>query len=446
MARAFPFRGIYYNRKKIKNLSKVMAPPYDVISPEFQDELYEMDDFNIIRLILGKDFPGDGEYNNKYVRASAFMNGWLRHKILLRDDKPALFAYEQKFTARGKKFTRTGFISILRLEDLGKGRVFPHEETYPKAKLDRLQLFRATNANFESIFSLYSDEKNKVLKALKSSMRGRPLIEAKDKDGVLHRLWRIDRKPAITRVLQEMKDKSVFIADGHHRYEASIRLKDELKLKNTKFTEDEAYNHIMMYFTPLEERGLLVFPIHRVLRDLTFFDPIRFEQDLSHYFDVVAYKANKKTADKTRKKLIKDLEKAGQSKHAFGVYLGNYRYLLLTLRDENIMDELIAEDRPKAWKRLDVTILHYTVFDRLLNIAKETEDKVIYTKSEDEGAALVDEKGCNLAFFLNPTKIEEIISISSKLEKLPHKSTYFWPKLLSGLVMHKFEYGEKVKA
>lgn len=444
MVKLFPFKGIHYNTKKIKNLSKVMAPPYDVISSEYQDELYQNSDFNVVRLILGKHFPSDGEYNNCYVRAGAFLNGWLRHKIMLKDEKPAYYVYEQKFSVHGKKFSRIGFIGLLRLEDLGKGKVFPHEETYPKAKLDRLQLFRATNANFESIFAIYSDEKNKSLRICKQFMRKKPLIEAKDRDGVIHRIWRMESKSAISRLTLEMKDKSVFIADGHHRYEASLRFKDELKLRNTKFTEDEPYNHVMMYFSPLEDKGLVVLPIHRVVRQLVYFDPARFEQDLTHYFEITPYPATKRSAPKIRKKLMKDLEKIGREKHAFGLYLGHYRYFLLTLRDENIMDELIPEEKGKTWKRLDVNILHYTIFDRLLNIAKETESKIIYTKSDEEAVDLVDNKGNTMAFLLNPTKIEEVIAISSKLEKLPHKSTYFWPKLLSGLVMRQFE-NDRVK-
>jgi uncharacterized protein (DUF1015 family) len=422
-----------------------MAPPYDVISPEYQEELYKSSDFNVIRLILGKHFTSDGEYNNCYVRAAAFLNGWLRHKILLREEKPAFYIYEQKLAVHGKKVSRLGFIGLLRLEDLGKGKVFPHEETYPKAKLDRLQLFRATHANFESIFAIFSDEKNKTLKLCKSWMRKKALVEAKDRDGVLHRIWQMDSKAAISRLTLEMKDKSVFIADGHHRYEASLRFKEELRLRNTKFSEDEPYNHVMMYFSPLEDKGLIVLPIHRVVGKLNYFDPARFEQDLAHYFEVTAYPASKKSASKVLKKLMKDLEKSGRQKHAFGLYLGHYRYFLLVLRDDNIMDELIPEERGKIWKRLDVNILHYTVFERLLNIAKETEERIVYTKSAEEAVKLVDEKKNTMAFLLNPTKIEEVIAISSKLEKLPHKSTYFWPKLLSGLIMRQFE-NDRVKA
>ncbi len=445
MVKVFPFQGIIYNKDIVKKADKVFTPPYDVISPEEQDFFYDLHDFNFIRLNLGKEFPGDGEYNNKYIRTAAFLDGWLRHKVLVQDEKPSFYAYEQSFRVRGKKYIRLGFIGLLRLEDMGRGKVYPHEETYPKAKLDRLQLMRLTFTNLESIFSLYSDEKERINKVLKKFMRRKPLFDVLDRDKVRHRLWRVDRKPSINKIAKEMRDKTVFIADGHHRYEAALRFKNELKMKNTKFSEEESYNHIMMYFTPLEDKGLLVLPIHRVLRNLAYFDPVRFEDELKLFFEVKSYKAAKRTAAKIRKKLLRDLEKQGKEKHAFGVYLGKHQYYLLVLKEEKSIEEMVEEEKPKAWKRLDTTILHFSVFDRILGIAHETEDKVVYVKDEEKAVELVDEKGAQVAFFLNPTKIEEITAIASKLEKMPQKSTYFYPKLLSGLVLNKIVHGEKIK-
>ena len=423
-----------------------MAPPYDVISPEFQDELYKQNEFNVIRLILGKEFHNDGQYNNRYIRAAAFMNGWLRHKILLQDEKPCIYIYEQVFTIQGKKHSRIGFFSILRLEDIGRGKVYPHEETYSKAKLDRLEIMRATNANLESIFAFYSDKKDKIIKVIRQFMRKKPYIEAKDKDGTIHRLWKIDRKPAINKIVLEMKDKPVFIADGHHRYEAALRYRNELKTKNTKFTEDEAYNHIMVYLTPLEGTGLTILPIHRAVKNIEYFDGVRFEHELNQYFDVIHFDVPKKDQAKGRNKLFKELARLREEgKHAFGIYAGNNRHLIIVLRNEESLDEMVAEEKTKAWKRLDATVLHYVVFERILSIAHETEDHVIYFKDPEEAAKLVDDKKADLVFYLNPTKIEEIVAVAGELEKMPHKSTYFYPKLLSGLVMNKFSHDEKIK-
>jgi uncharacterized protein (DUF1015 family) len=445
VVKIFPFQGILYNEDRLKNFSKVFTPPYDVISTEEQDYFYNVHDFNFVRLILGKEFPGDGEYNNKYVRAAAFMDGWLRHKILQRDEKPAFYIYEQKFSYKGKKFTRLGFIGLLRLEDMGRGKVFPHEETHSRPKLDRLQLMRATSSNLESIFCLYSDTKNKVTKILKKFTQKKPVLEVTDQDKVTHRIWRIDRKPTIAKIVREMRDKTIFIADGHHRYEASQRYKNELKMNNTKFSEEEAYNHIMIYFDALEDKGLLVLPIHRAICNLAYFNPAKFENDLKQYFEIKAYKATKKTASRVRRKLMKDLEKSGLEKHAFGMYLGSNHFYLLTLKGDNIIDEMVEEEKPKAWKRLDTTILHYAVFESILGIANETEEKLIYVKDDEEAIKLVDEGKCQVAFLLNATKVEEITSIASKLVKMPQKSTFFYPKLLSGLVVNKIEHGEKIK-
>ncbi|MEA3493909.1 MAG: DUF1015 domain-containing protein [Candidatus Margulisiibacteriota bacterium] len=447
MVKLFPFEGILYNKGKFKKLDNLFTPPYDVIDDKMQEDFYNLHDFNFIRLILGKEFSSDGEYNNKYIRSAAFLEGWLRHRILIKDEKPSFYIYEQRFSLEGKKFTRLGFFALLRLEDMGRGKVFPHEETYSRAKLDRLQLMRTTSSNLESIFSVYSDPKSKLLKIFKKYMRRKPLIDVtdKDKDKVKHRLWKIDKKPAITKIIKEMRDKTVFIADGHHRYEAALRFKNELKTKNTKFSEEEAYNHILMYFTPIEDKGLAVLPIHRVLYNLPYFDPNRFEKELERFFDVKLYKATKTSAKRVQKKLLKDLTKKGLDQHAYGMYLGNNKYYLLTLKDEYVVEEMVEEEKPKAWKNLDVTVLHYAVFDRILGIANETEDKVSYVKALEEAIDRVDNHDYQVAFLLNPTKLEEITSIASKLEKMPHKSTYFYPKLLSGLVINKIVHGEKIK-
>jgi uncharacterized protein (DUF1015 family) len=445
VVKLFPFEGITYNQKKLKKLDRVFTPPYDVISPEQQDKFYADHDFNYIRLILGKEFTGDGEYNNRYVRAAAFLDGWLRHEILIKNKRPALYIYEQRFKIGGHNFVRLGFIGLLRLEDVGRGKVYPHEETHSRAKIDRLQMLRSTFANLESIFCLYSDEKLKIIKSLKPYMKRKPLIDVKDQDKVQHRLWVVDRSPTIIKIIREMKDKPVFIADGHHRYEAALRFRDELKSRNTKFTEDEAYNHIMVYFTPLEDHGLVVLPIHRVLRNIAYFEPARFEQQLGQFFDITPYLATAKTQESVQKKLTADMAKLGVDKHCFGMYLGHHQFYLLTLKDENMVDDLVAEEKPKAWKRLDTTILRATIIESILGVSQDNEDKITYVKDAAAAVQMIDDNQGQVAFLLNPTKIEEITAIASKLEKMPQKSTFFWPKLLSGLVLYKIAHGDKVK-
>lgn len=448
MAKIFPFRGILYDKKIVNNLNKVMAPPYDVISPSEQDAYYAKHPYNVIRLILGKDYPGDGESNNKYVRADRFFLSWLKHGLLAQDEKPCIYVYEQKYTLYGKKYQRRGFISLLRLEDFDRGKVLPHEETFPKHKLDRLELMRVCSANFESIFSIFSDEKNHIDKLLKKSGKRKPVIQVKDNDGVVHSIWKMDSKADIKKAMRLLSDRNVFIADGHHRYEAALRFRDEMKEKYQKFTGEEAYNHIMMYFTPLEGKGLTILPIHRLVREIPDLDISSFEQALKDYFELKPFPFSKRTEESVRKKVLKLIAKAGEGEHLFGMLLaGVSQYYILKLRDEKSVDRFVREDKPKEWKRLDVTILHALVINHVLGLTSEkvtNEDPIVYVKEPSEAVKKVQEGGFSIAFFLNPTKVSEIVKIAGEKVKMPQKSTYFYPKLLSGLVMNRIYLDEKV--
>lgn len=443
MVKIYPFNGVVYNKKRIKNLSKVVSPPYDVISPEMQDFLYESSDFNVVRLILGKEYPGDNEYNNKYVRAAASFEGWMRHGVLSKDEKPAIYIYEQKFKHNRKSYSRKGIIAILRLEDMGKGKVFPHEHTLSKPKLDRIELMRAASANFDCVFSLFSDDRSKLAKLFKTLTRKKPDFVCRDTDQSVNSLWKVTQKGVILKLQKEFKDKAVFIADGHHRYEAAIRFKNEWKTRNTRFTEEESYNHVMMYFTPIENQGLVILPIHRMVRQMPPTDTQGLLLELGAYFDIEEIKFKKRSEKKARKKLMKQLCKKSLQ-HSFGFYFKDspLSYYLLSLKDEKIMEDLIEEDKPLVWKKLDVTILHALVFNNIFQVSGE--DLCKYTRDENEALDSVKSGEFPLCVLLNPTRIEEIIAVASKYEKMPQKSTYFYPKLTTGIVMNKIVHGEKI--
>lgn len=442
MAKIYPFKGIIYNKKKIKKMDKVVSPPYDVISPKMQDYYYQQSDFNTIKLILGKEFAGDTQYNNKYIRAAASFEGWLRHEIMVQDSKPAIYVYEQQFYLRGKKFIRLGFIALLRIEDSGRGRLYPHEATLQAPKLDRIELLRATHANFDCVFTLFSDEKNKIVKSFREVMRRKPLIEVKDIDRVRHRFFRVETRSIINKVIKEMKDKSIFIADGHHRYEAAIRFKNEMKERNTRFSEDEGYNHVMVYFTPVEGKGLLVLPINRLVKPIPYLEINHFEEELKNYFELKSLPFSKRTEPKIRKKALRELEK-GRAQHTFVMLIKDVpRYYILTLKSEGMVDVLLEEEKPAALKHLDVTVLHAIVMNKILGVS--TEDQINYAKDIEETVQGVLSGQYQLAFLLNPTKVSDILEIAGKLEKMPQKSTFFYPKLLSGLVLRKIVHGEKI--
>jgi uncharacterized protein (DUF1015 family) len=450
MAKIFPFKGITYNKDKVKKLEKVMAPPYDVISPEEQENLYNAHDYNIIKLTLGKDFPGDTPQSNKYVRAGVLLEGLLRHKILAKSDKPAIYVYEQTFRIKGKVYKRLGFLALLRMEEVARSKVFPHENIFPVPMLDRLELMRSTNTQLEPIFGMYLDEKDQVLKSLSKITSRKPFMRLKDKDKMEHKVWVLDKRPALMKLVKGMRDKWVFIADGHHRFEATQRYRDEMREKTQKYGEEEPFNHVMMYFTNIKRKGLIVLPIHRLIRiDNREFDPYLFTVQVQEYFEVTPYEFGRRTEEKTKKKLFKEMEKRNLAgKACFGMYLGGNTFYLLTLKDYRMIDRLLDENKPKTWKRLDVTVLHTLVIEKILGLNKGTDEaaaKIKYSHEEDEAISLVKDGKYQVALLLNPTRVEDVVAIASKYEKMPQKSTFFYPKLLSGLVMNKIDLSEKIE-
>jgi len=440
----FPFCGVLYNKKRVKKLSNVLSPPYDVIKDEEQEFLYNLSDFNMVRLILGKDFPGDNEYNNKYVRAASSFNGWIRHGILSVEEKPSLYVYEQQFKYGTKTYSRTGIIALLRFDDVSKRKVVPHEFTLPTPKRDRISLIRSASANFDNVFSLFSDEKGKISKIMKKMKKGKPELDVKDVKGIINRLWKVKKRSEIKKIQKYFKDKTVFIADGHHRYEAALQFKNEMKVRNTRFTEEEAYNHVMMDFVPIQSLGLVVLPIHRVLKIPLQFSAQYVLTQLEAYFDIFEYPFKKKSEDKIKKKMTKELQKKS-NEHAFCFYFKEIpdTYYILALKKDVIIHDIIKEDKSDNWKNLDVTILHSLVFKNLLGI--EDNENFIFTKHQEEALNYVKDQNASLAVLLNPVKVEDIIKIAEKFEKMPQKSTYFYPKLTSGVIMNRIILGEKIE-
>ncbi|MFC1559952.1 DUF1015 domain-containing protein [Candidatus Margulisiibacteriota bacterium] len=445
MTKIFPFKGVTYNKKLVGNLAKVTTPPYDVISTEGQDAFYNTHPYNIIRLILGKNYPGDTDLNNKYTRASAFFKAWLNNNILSKDEEPAIYVYEQKFSYKNKKISKLGYIALFKIEEFEAGRIFPHENTLAKPKTDRQDLLRACSTNFEPIFSLYADEKNKITKLFKKATKRKPTVEVKDKEKVLHRLWKISSRSILNKITKEMESKQIYIADGHHRYEASLKYRNEMRSRAQKSTGEEPYNFIMMYFTNIFEKGLLILPIHRLVKDLNLKDVINLLNSLQEYFEVIEIKFTKKSEKSAQRKLLKLISQAKEGEHFFGMYINGFnKYYLLKLKNEKAADKLMDHGKPKEWRKLDVAILHTVVIKHILGISdNKIEDSIIFSHNDNETFERVKKGEFKLALFLDSTKVEQIIAVANKYEKMPQKSTFFYPKLKSGLVMYKMDFPEK---
>ena len=431
MAEILPFRGIRYDERKAGTLGVVTAPPYDVISPEEREELYRKSDYNVIRLILGKEFPGDDEKNNKYSRAAAFFQKWLREEIIREDEESCIYIYEQEYSHEGRKKTRRGFLTLLKLEDFDRGVILPHEETLSRPREDRLNILRACRANLSPIFTLYSDPARTVDKLLEEERE--TLMEVEDAKGEKHRLWAITSGEKIEKLRQFLSDKEIYLADGHHRYETALNFRNELRRRFPRDTGSEAYNYLMAYLTNMDSEGLAILPAHRVVSGLGNLNMEELKGRLSRLFEVTPFGEG----ENQLQRLLSSLGERNDEEHLFGMY-GAGKLYLLRLRNETVLQRLIEGDKSWSWKRLDITILHQVILNGSLARGKRLdEEKINYLTDAEEAFRLVKEGRYQLAFFVNPPKVSQIRDIARRGEKMPGKATYFYPKLLSGLVMRK---------
>lgn len=421
-----PFKAITYNPDKIKDLTRVVCPPYDVISPGEQDYYYNLDENNFIHILLRKDVPGE----DKYRHAGAIFRDWQKEAILIQDEKPAIYFYSQQFNIRGERKMRLGFIGLLRLAD-ERGSVFGHEHTRLPAKEDRLKLLKQVKANLSPIFSVFLDNKRIISRIYQKQIQDKPpFVNVTDKEKTVHKLWRIDSPEILASIEKAMSGENIFIADGHHRYEVACNHREEMKQKlQGAYTGEEPFNYILSYFTNTDPRGLCILPIHRLLTLDSKFNLADFKAKLKENFDIDEIK------DKTQFFFL--MEKGGRTEHLIGMYKDK-KYFLLRLKNIKIIDKEI-KNKPKEYKSLDVCILNLLILQKILGIDAENKECIQFSPDADLFIREVDSKPSQVAFFLNPVRFEQIASLALKGERMPSKSTYFYPKVLSGLVINKLE-------
>ncbi len=420
-----PFSALAYNPEKIPELSRVVCPPYDVISPSQQEGYLNAGEYNFIRVLLNKDVPGE----DKYKKAGQTFRDWQKSKVLVRDPGQAIYFSSQRYKVRGETRNRLGFICLLRLGESNSG-VFGHEHTRKEPKEDRARIIRAVKANLSPIFVVLQDQKRIIQRVWQQHVSNRPPdMEATDDDRTVHQLWRIDKPEVIALMQAAMKEENMFIADGHHRYEVACGYRDEMRASSANYSGTESYNYVMTYFTNTGSNGLLVMPIHRLVSVGENLGIDALAARLEEYFQVEEVR--------DRKRFFFLMEKGGMSEHVLGAYREK-KFLLLRLKNVKMLDTLIA-DKPKEYRCLDVSILNHIVFDRVLGMNPVDKELITFTPHTDELIARVDTDPGALAFFLNPVKIEQITAVALKGEKMPPKSTYFYPKVISGMVVHSFD-------
>ncbi len=438
MAVIEPFRGVRYNPDKVGDPNRVMAPPYDIISDKEQDELYAKHPCNVIRLELGRRSPADTEQDNRYTRSAADLRKWREEGVLVREEQPVLYSYFMDYRTReGKEKTLKGFLSRVLLEELDSGVVLPHENTLSGPKADRLQLMETTHANFSPIFSLYSNPGMEAIEILDGSARKTPCIDVTDGDGVRHRVWTVDSTQEIEKIRRVLADLPLFIADGHHRYETALNFRNRMRESTGKCDGKQGFDYVMMYFSNMEEGGLTIYPTHRLVDHLQDFQLSSFLDQVAAHFEVRPYPYLKKQP------FLRDLKEAGTDRHAFGLYTGESDDLfLLLLKNLDGIRPLFGRDLSPVLQQLDVTILHTVLLDHLLGIGEEelkAQSNVRYVKETEDALHSVNDGDAQLAFLLNGTRVDQLREVSLRGEKMPQKSTYFYPKLLTGLVLNSLD-------
>lgn len=427
MAQIQPFSALRYDIGQVGDLSDVVAPPYDVIDPAFLDRLYKQHPCNVVRVDFNRPEPDDASTQDRYVRAAKYFRQWQFDGVLMREHEDALYVYHQEFDWEGKHYVRKGFLGRIKLEEFGKGTVFPHEQTLSGPKQDRFDLMRATQANLSPVFGLYPDPESAAQQPLEDAILTLTPLIAKDHLGVTHKLWPVTDRDLINKVCQSLADKPIFIADGHHRYETSCNYRNELAA-NGKLTEQSGANYTLMMFIGMEDEGLAILPTHRLVSGLPNLSMDDLKAALQSHFSIESVAS----ADEAWELMAADGE---QNIFGFGTP-SDGKWIIARATDVSPMAQL-APQQSTDWHGLGVSLLHKLVIDHLIcGKYPEAKPGFKFVHLMEEVQSAMQDKSCQLAALVNPAQIEHVRVIASKLEKMPPKSTYFYPKLLTGLVFH----------
>ena len=460
MVEVRPLNAIVYNQEKV-NMNDVIAPPYDVILDDYREELYQRSEYNIVKLILAKGSKDLSDENNRYDEAKKNFHQWLDEKVLVKLEKPCILYILQRYTTEnGKKIERKGFIARNRIEDFSTKKILPHEFTMGGPKEDRLNLTKKCEANFSQIFMVYSDAEKQIENSIDFAQK--PFIDVTDDNGVQNLVYKIEDAKTIDLIEKVMQDKTLLIADGHHRYETAMNYRElrhaefisasnpiaqaDTILKQVQDDVEVGYNYVMSYFTNLDDENLLVFPTHRIITK--WVEPYVLLDKIKKYFDLEEFQFNGQSKNEVKAKFLQSIENENEKQISMGLYMKNVnKFYLLTLKSrsgiparqqsvEEILDEF---EVPDVLKNLDLTVLHKVLITKELGYTQEeqmAQDGIKYIKQESEAFDLVDSGKAEASFIMAYPKIKDIKEISEAGYRMPQKSTYFYPKLLSGIVIN----------
>lgn len=434
MADVQPLRGMRYASEIVGNVGHLVTPPYDVISEEAQARYYQRNPYNVIRLELSRDEPGDNSLNNRYTRAAETLAEWRLQGILRQDALPAYYLYQQRFTQNGQDYARTSLLARVRLEPWSERVVLPHEHTMSKPKLDRLKLMRATAMNLSPLMSLYDDPQGRIRKLL-SAYVANPEVFFSDEVGEEHLLHAITDSQQIALIQNFFSERQLYIADGHHRYETALNYREEVLEQRRQLRADDAANFVLMALIDIDDPGLVVLPTHRLVFHLSqdALNALTTER-LARYFTLrTLEQRDERNADA----LLRELAEAGKSAPSLIVHTAEHTWLLSL--NEQGRAHMAESGHSNPWNELDVAVAHTLVLEDLLGLDAadmSAGTHIRYTRDAQLALEAVQKGDAQLALLLNPTRVRQVCEVADADDKMPQKSTYFYPKLITGLVMN----------
>jgi len=431
-----PFHGVYYNQSLVKDLAAVICPPYDIITPQIQQELYQRSECNFVRLELGRELPQDKDTDNRYIRAAATLKKWLEQGVLEVDRTPAIYIHDHHFTHQGRKYRRRGITCLVKLEEWSKMVVRPHEGTLAEPKSNRISLLRALQANTSPILALFEDQNGQVSSLLAAQSQGEPMLEISTDTGEGHHLWAINEPEAVNQICRSLAHQPLYIADGHHRYESALAYQRERRTCASSVLGEEPFDFVMMTLVDFSDPGLVILPAHRLVRGMPKSALDGLNARLRTFFEVEELPLNMAGIGQQ----INDLLAEETNEVKLILYgLTKEHLFMLRLNDFSAVSQMMPYFHSELYKRLDVSIVDHVILEELLGLSHDMVGVSLdYSYDGLDAVNRVLDQEYQLAFILSPMKPEVIKAIADNGDRMPRKSTYFYPKVPSGLVSHRF--------
>lgn len=439
MAVIRPFRGVHYNQSLVGELSDVLCPPYDIISPRMQQELYRRSKYNFVRLEFGRELPQDDDIHNKYNRASSILEEWLRDNALRVDESPSLYVHDHSFTYLDRQYRRRNMICLVKIEEWDTGVIRPHEGTISKDKSDRLNLLWKLRSNTSPVLSLYEDKESRIASLLDKESSSVSLLEGSDDNGDIHLLRAVTDNEVITRVCDLLRDRPLYIADGHHRYESALTYQHERRstFSSPSPPGSEPFDYIMMTLVDLDDSGLLILPAHRLIRGIPQSMIDNLENGLRTFFDVSEVPLDRSDL----RNQVNGLLSGKKDEVRLVVYgLSPDRLMVLRQDDFSRVRAITPYFHSELYHKLNVSVIDHVILEKLLGITYDKAHLYLdYCSDSLDAVNMIDDNEYQMAIIISPVTPEAIKTIADSGDRMPRKSTYFFPKPPTGLVFYRFE-------